>query len=196
MSFYGTPLADAALGLVRARPLFYEGLVRPESSLYRDFACYAEIAAAGAAVERLIAADILLFDCAALNVQGLENFYVRNKTLSDASELTMTTLLATLLIANSLNFDTREPLLETSDLILFKDSLEKRAGQDMGRAIEVFADEAFVWLQARSAPFALDPDAVRTMIKDCLDPLKEVLVTCAQPDFDTRYVSAVLLKSH
>jgi hypothetical protein len=66
----------------------------------------------------------------------------------------------------------------------------------MGRAIEVFAEEAFVWVQAMSAPSVFETDTLRTVIKDCLDPLREVLDTCAQPDFDTRYVSAVLLKRH
>jgi hypothetical protein len=194
MAFYGTPLADTALGLVRARPLFYEGLVRPESSLYRDFACYSEVAAAGAAVERLIAVDTLLFKHAALEPLELEAFYVRNNAVNDMSELTMTSLLATLLIANSLNLDTHQPLLETSDLILFRNRLEKLAGQDIGRAIEVFAEEAFVWVQDGSASAALEADALRVVIKDCLEPVREVLEACVKPDFDTRYVSAVLLK--
>ena len=68
MGFYGTPLANTALGLVRSRPLLYEGLVAPHSSLYRDFESLSDIEAAAGAIERLIAADRLLFDCAALSL--------------------------------------------------------------------------------------------------------------------------------
>ena len=144
MGFYGTPLADTALGLVRSRPLLYEGLVAQHSSLYRDFESLLDVEAAAGAIERLIAADRLLFECADLSLSELDALYVSSGAVRERFDLTMPSLLATLLISHSLHADTRLPLLEPADLTAFAGRLRKIAGEDTAGGLDQFAEQALV----------------------------------------------------
>ena len=180
MGFYGTPLADTALGLVRSRPLLYEGLVAPHSSLYRDFESLSDVEAAAGAIERLIAADRLLFECAALSLPELDAMYVSSGAVSERFELTMPALLATLLIAHSLHADTRLPLLEPADLTAFAERLRTIAGEDTAGGLDRFAEQALIWLESDISRGALDRQVLKGLVRDCLSPLQEVLETWAQ----------------
>ena len=194
MAFYGTPLADTALGLVRSRPLLYEGLVAQHSSLYRDFESLSEVKAAAGAIERLIAADSLLFNYAALSLPELDDLYVRSCAVSEPCELTMPALLATLLISHSLHPDSRLPLLEPADLTAFAERLRTIAGQDTAGGLDQFAEQALIWLESDIARDALDRQVLKGLVRDCLSPLQEVLEIPAQSGTHVRYVSAVLVK--
>lgn len=194
MGFYGTPLADTALGLVRSRPLLYEGLVAPHSSLYRDFESLSDVEAAAGAIERLIAADRLLFECAALSLSELDAMYVSSGAVSERFDLTMPALLATLLIAHSLHADARLPLLEPADLTAFAGRLRKITGDDTAGGLDQFAEHALAWLESDIARGTLDRKVLKCLVSDCLSPLNEVLETRAQSGTQVRYVSAVLVK--
>ncbi len=193
ISFYGTPLADTALGLVRSRPLLYEGIVNPGSSLYRDFESLADVKAAANAVERLIAADTLLFKCAALSLPELEDTYVQSGAINDQAELTMPALLATMLIVQSLHADTRLPLLDSNDVSMFAAQAVKIADQNKSPGLELFADQALAWLETHIVKGAIDQHVLRILVRDCLAPLQEMLDTSAETDH-LRYASAVLVK--
>ena len=193
ISFYGTPLADTALGLVRGRPLLYEGIVNPGSSLYRDFESLVDVKAAANAVECLIAADILLFECAAFNLPELEDTYLQSGAINDQAELTMLSLLATMLIAQSLHADTRLPLLDSNDVSMFAAQAVKIAGQNKSPGLELFADQALVWLETDIVKGAIDQNVLQILVRDCLAPLQEMLDTSEETDH-LRYASAVLVK--
>jgi len=192
-SFFGTPLADTLIGLVRSRPLLYEGLIKPDSSLYRDFECHAEVTAASNAVDLLTAADTLLFECADLSLSELENTYITNKAIGDLAELTMPSLLATMLIAQSLHADTRVPLLEAHEVSLFADQLRDVAGADTKKGLELFASQGLDWLETEIINGVIDRDIVRRLVQDCLAPLQEMLDTTSENDH-LRYASALLVK--
>jgi hypothetical protein len=194
MGFYGTPVADTALGLVRSRPLLYEGLVAQHSSLYRDFESLADVKEAASAIERLIAADRLLFECADLNLSELDALYVSSKAVSERFDVTMPALLATLLISHSLHADTRLPLLEPADLTVFVGRLREITGDDTAGALDHFAEQALVWLESDIARNTLDRQVLKTLVRDCLSPLHEMLETRAQSGTEVRYVTAVLVK--
>lgn len=194
MSFYGTPLADTALGLVRSRPLLYEGLVAQHSSLYRDFESLSDVEAAAGAVEHLIAADRLLFECAELRLSELDALYVSSGAVSEPVDLTMPSLLATLLIAHSLHADTRLPLLEPADLTAFTGRLREIGGEDTAGALEIFSEQALAWLESDIAGGKLDRLVLKDLLRDCLFPLHEELETRTQFATEVRYVSAVLVK--
>lgn len=194
MAFFGTPLADTALGLVRSRPLLYEGLVSQQSSLYRDFESLSDVEAAAGAVDRLIAADRLLFECADLRLSDLDALYVSNGAVRERFDLTMPALLATVLIAHSLHADTRLPLLEPADLTAFAGSLHEIAGEDTAGALEIFAEQALIWLESDIARNTLERQVLKTLVGDCLSPLHDVLETRAHSETELRYVSAVLVK--
>lgn len=191
--FYGSPLADTGLGLVRSRPLFYEGLVSPGSSLYRDFESCADIEAATSAVDRLIAADCLLFERAGLDITVLEAAYVKSGTISDPAEITMPALLATLLIAHSLELDARAPLLSKADLPALAQRLSNSARGDMAAGFELFCEQACAWAREELAPQTVDTGVVEELIRDCLAPVADVLALLSVSSPDLRYVSAVFV---
>jgi len=193
-SFYCSPFADTLLGLIRSRPLLYEGLIKPDSSLYRDFENLTEVAAAGSAVDRLIAADTLLFECAGLRLPELEQACFTHKAINDQAELTMPALLATMLIAQSLNADTRLPLLEARELSLFAEQIRHVAGSNIKKGLELFGDQALDWLEAEIIRGAIDRGTACMLVQDCLEPLTEMIETCTGPESELQYVSAVLLK--
>ncbi|MBM4310923.1 MAG: hypothetical protein FJ119_08260 [Deltaproteobacteria bacterium] len=192
--FYGSPLADAGLGLVRSRPLFYEGLVSPGSSLYRDFESCADIDAAASAVDRLIAADCLLFECAGLDFTVLEAAYVNSGTISDPAEITMPALLSTLLIAHTLELDARVPLLSSDDLRMFAERMSNSARADMAAGFELFFRQACTWAREKLAPLTGDTGVVEELIRDCLAPVADVLALLSSSSPDLRHVSAVFVK--
>jgi hypothetical protein len=192
-SFYGTPLADAGLGLARSRPLFYEGLIPAGGSLYRDFETCAELQAACRAVDRLITADRLLFDCAGLDIAGLDAAYVTSGTVSDIAEISMPALLATLLIAYSLERDTRVPLLSGTDLSAFAQRLLISARGDMAAGLELFCEQACAWARGELAPQTGDSAVVEELIRDCLVPVPDVLAQLSSA-VDLRYTSALFIK--
>jgi len=191
--FYGTPLADTGLGLVRSRPLFYEGLVSNGSSLYRDFESRFDLETASAAVDRLIAADRLLFERAGLNIAELAEAYVKNRIVTDPAEITMPALLSTLLIAHSLNLDTLLPLLTISDVQTFADHLSEIEG-DAGAGLALFCDQACAWADGEMAGAAGDTGTFAGLIRDSLEPLADMLTMIRKGSADLRYVSSVLFK--
>jgi hypothetical protein len=195
ISFYGTPLADTVLGLVRSRPLFYAGLLNPGSSQYRDFESLADVEAAAGAAQRLRAAGKLLFECAGLDLHGLEQAYMQNKAVNDPSELTMSSLLATMLICRSLGSSaTRLPLLEERELSVFARQVLESGNNDTVKGLEIFIDDACSLLENGIAHGEIDSTVVRHVVQDCLSPLQEVLDIFSRPEPDSRYVSAVLVK--
>jgi len=106
----------------------------------------------------------------------------------------MPAVLATMLIAQSLNADTRLPLLEARDLPLFAEQIRHVAGSDIKKGLELFAEQALVWLEAEIIRDAIDRDTVCMLVQDCLEPLTEMIETCTGPESELQYVSAVLLK--
>jgi len=191
-SFYGTPLADAALGLVRSRPLFYEGLIEPGSSLYRDFKNYAEVQAADDAIKQLLAAETILFECAALKLPELEELYFNSNAIKDIAELSMPALLATMLITQSLHADARLPLLDPQDISSFTARIAELDGPD-SNGLEIFTDEALAWLESDLVKGLIDHNTLRSLVHYCLLPLREMFDTSTEPD-SMRYSAAVLVK--
>ncbi len=191
--FYGSPLADAGLGLSRRRPLFYEGLIG-QGSLYRDFESRADIEAASAAVDRLIAADCLLFQFAGLQIEQIDEACVTGGAVREASEITMPALLATLLIARTFDQDTRVPLLDVDSVRTFALRMDEMHGEP-GTGLDVFSDQACCWAAGALAHTACNPAAVRELVRDSLAPLIDMLTVVRSGSPDIRYLSSVLVRN-
>ena len=190
-ALYGTPLADTALGLSRSRPLFFEGLVSHGSSMYRDFETLAEVEAAGDAVSRLITADRLLFEWAGFDITTLQKAYIRSGAIGDPAELSMHSLLATLIVARSLDLDRPVPFLEAGDLQEFASRFTATVAADR---VDLFAGQAAALLTADMARPIVDERVLRDLVRDCLAPLFELLEADGISSTDPLYREAVLVQ--
>jgi hypothetical protein len=98
-----------------------------------------------------------------------------------------------MLIVQSLHADTRLPLLDSNDVSMFAAQAVKIADQNKSSGLELFADQALVWLEADIVKGAIDQHVLQILVRDCLAPLQEMLDTSAETDH-LRYASAVLVK--
>ena len=124
----------------------------------------------------------------------IEDACIQSGAIDDPAELTMSSLLATMLIAQSLHTDRRLPLLEAHEIITFAEQILEIGGQDKEKGLEIFTNQALAWLEADIVHGRIDQSIVRVLVQDCLASVREVLDTCTGSDPDVRYVSAVLVK--
>lgn len=194
IAFYGTPLADTALGLVRSRPQFYEGLVDEGGTGYRDFQSLHEVEAARDTANLLVAADCLLFERAGLDPDSIADACLACGALEDPAELSAQALLASMLIAGSLELDWRLPLLAPADLHAFALRTAAAADGDMERGLGLFCGQAAAWLQSAVGPGIVDDGLLKDLASRCLAPLGDLLEASRDAPPDARFAAAVLVK--
>lgn len=196
LTFFDTPWSDAVSGLMRKRPMFYEGITKKGGVAYRNFESLEEVLATEKIIDLVMAADRLLFDILMLKPEFLISDFVEQTVLKDVSEIKCTSVFLTILANNILNGKSELRPVTANELMDFLGIVfEQVEGQDNFCLKKNIYDETLAWILSLDSFSENFMTGLELFVYACLDMLEEEFSSLVKKKrIDIRYVSGIILK--
>lgn len=194
-TFFDSPWAEAVIGIMMERPLFYEGLAVHTSLEYRDFGSHDEVQLAEHALETVIAADHILFDLCMIDVDYLMADYVETTSLHDAGELKCSAIFLTSIANQILHLRTGPMALTSAELtdFLLRVFQQSEKGSNYSIKPEV-RNDIIAWITGWGRSDSALITGLDAFVDTCLHTLEEEFAQLIGRDMDPKYVTSILLK--
>ncbi|MEI6127334.1 MAG: DUF6178 family protein [Pseudomonadota bacterium] len=194
--FFDPPWAEALSGLMRKRPMLFEGVIKKGSLAYRDFESLDEVSAVERIVDLVEVAEQLLFDFFKLEQGPLFSDFFKGTALNDASELKCMSIFLTVLANHILYGRTKLVPLTADELMAFlKKVFEKDQVEERYVLNKNLYDDCVSWINTQYVVDERSKSGLSGFVSSCLGMLEEEFSSLVSKKIiDNRYVAGILLK--
>lgn len=195
-SFFDTPWGDAITGIIKKRPLFFEGVTKPGSMAYRDFENPGEIRAVEHIIDIISVAEKLLFDILKIVPEYLEKEFLDVTILNNVTELKCSAVIVTVFANTILTGKAKLEPITLEQVKSFCEAVFEPLTASQSRIKESFFAEATTWAEGMCRLDEHFKPALMSLVKTCLKTFEEEFCALAsKKTIDPKYITSLILKN-